>query len=641
MKSKIALISSDEKLVVKAKQVIEETGEEIKVYHSSLAESEKNAREAIKNGANIIISRGGTAELIKRKLDVPVVKIEINHLDIIKAITKAMQYSNNIGVIGFENLIFNTEGVSKVLKKYLPINISTEIIHDDKKVEEKVLRLINKGAEIFIGVSALKDSIGRHGFRIVTHESGKEAIISAIQSAKHLLEVQIKEKEKAKLLKSIIDFTNSAIVGVDAQGKITVFNSKAESLIGCSVIEAIGKSIEAIMEGTSIPNVLKTGEAELGEFHKIGKASVATNIVPIVVDGITRGAVATIEEIEKIQNIERNIRKKLFLKGHVAKSHFSDIVGKSNAMKRTKERARQFAEVDSTILIIGETGTGKELFVQSIHNASKRFDKPFVAVNCAALPETLLESELFGYVEGAFTGAKKGGRPGLFELAHEGTIFLDEVSEMSPKLQSRFLRVIQEKEVVRIGDNKIIPVNVRVIAASNKNLGQLVEEGRFRDDLYYRLCVLQLTIPPLRERIEDIFELANYFIKKKNKKMEKNVRGITCKAINRLMLYNWPGNVRQLENIIEKMVVLCAETEINEHLVLESLNEIRHNNEKLALNHLYNVSEATGKGLLKQIEEEVIKKVLEENGGNRTLTAKKLGINVTTLWRKLKALEQI
>jgi transcriptional regulator with PAS, ATPase and Fis domain len=237
MKSKIALISSDEKLVVKAKQVIEETGEEIKVYHSSLAESEKNAREAIKNGANIIISRGGTAELIKRKLDVPVVKIEINHLDIIKAITKAMQYSNNIGVIGFENLIFNTEGVSKVLKKYLPINISTEIIHDDKKVEEKVLRLINKGAEIFIGVSALKDSIGRHGFRIVTHESGKEAIISAIQSAKHLLEVQIKEKEKAKLLKSIIDFTNSAIVGVDAQGKITVFNSKAESLIGCSVIE--------------------------------------------------------------------------------------------------------------------------------------------------------------------------------------------------------------------------------------------------------------------------------------------------------------------------------------------------------------------------------------------------------------------
>lgn len=641
MKSKIALISSDEKLVVKAKQVIEETGEEIKVYHSSLAESEKNAREAIKNGANIIISRGGTAELIKRKLDVPVVKIEINHLDIIKAITKAMQYSNNIGVIGFENLIFNTEGVSKVLKKYLPINISTEIIHDDKKVEEKVLRLINKGAEIFIGVSALKDSIGRHGFRIVTHESGKEAIISAIQSAKHLLEVQIKEKEKAKLLKSIIDFTNSAIVGVDAQGKITVFNSKAESLIGCSVIEAIGKSIEAIMEGTSIPNVLKTGEAELGEFHKIGKASVATNIVPIVVDGITRGAVATIEEIEKIQNIERNIRKKLFLKGHVAKSHFSDIVGKSNAMKRTKERARQFAEVDSTILIIGETGTGKELFVQSIHNASKRFDKPFVAVNCAALPETLLESELFGYVEGAFTGAKKGGRPGLFELAHEGTIFLDEVSEMSPKLQSRFLRVIQEKEVVRIGDNKIIPVNVRVIAASNKNLGQLVEEGRFRDDLYYRLCVLQLTIPPLRERIEDIFELANYFIKKKNKKMEKNVRGITCKAINRLMLYNWPGNVRQLENIIEKMVVLCAETEINEHLVLESLNEIRHNNEKLALNHLYNVSEVTGKGLLKQIEEEVIKKVLEENGGNRTLTAKKLGINVTTLWRKLKALEQI
>lgn len=289
-------------------------------------------------------------------------------------------------------------------------------------------------------------------------------------------------------------------------------------------------------------------------------------------------------------------------------------------------------------LIQGETGTGKELFAQSIHNASGRKDKPFVAVNCAALPENLLESELFGYVEGAFTGARKGGKTGLFELAHEGTIFLDEISEMSMSIQARFLRVIQEKEVVRLGDDKIIPVNIRVIGATNRDLLRQVEEMKFREDLYYRLCVLTLEIPPLRMRKEDIHNLVDYFLVGKSKELNIKTKGIDHDAMARLLLYDWPGNIRQLENLVERCVVLSRDKEISIEVMDEAISGIPQLGREA--DHQYVEHENDGKkGVLKQIEKDTIMNVLEETGGNKTLAAEKLGISVTTLWRKLKTME--
>ncbi len=296
-----------------------------------------------------------------------------------------------------------------------------------------------------------------------------------------------------------------------------------------------------------------------------------------------------------------------------------------------------YAEVDSTVLIMGETGTGKELFAQSIHNYSLRADKPFVAVNCAALPENLLESELFGYVEGAFTGARKGGKTGLFELAHGGTVFLDEISEMTPNLQARFLRVLQEKEVVRIGDDKIIPVDVRVIAATNRDLYEYVDEGKFREDLFYRLCVLRLDIPPLRERKDDIYELVLFFLELKSKTLNKKTPKLSQNIIEKLVNYDWPGNVRQLENLIERCIVISNEKEINDEILSEALfitpsyKPIKDKNISESANNSIDV--------LKNIENDTIKKVLQETNGNKKLAAEKLGISVTTLWRRLKKME--
>ncbi|MEA4848636.1 MAG: sigma 54-interacting transcriptional regulator, partial [Clostridiaceae bacterium] len=402
------------------------------------------------------------------------------------------------------------------------------------------------------------------------------------------------------------------------------------------------KPVDDVVENSRINYVLKTGEAELSEIQHIGEISIVTNRVPIVVEGEVIGVVATFQELEKIQKVESQIRKKLFLKGHIAKARFADIIGESKAIIQAKEKGRQYAEVDSTIMILGETGTGKELFAQSIHNASPREDKPFVAVNCAALPENLLESELFGYVEGAFTGARKGGKAGLFELAHGGTIFLDEISEMSPKLQARFLRVLQEKEVVRLGDDRVIPVDVRVIAASNRDLYNQVEKGDFREDLYYRLCVLRLEIPPLRKRTSDISYLVNYFIQEKSRKLSKSTKGITPDAMRRLVIYDWPGNVRHLENIIERSIVICKSEEIDIDIVCEAMGGAPGfscgENDKAGKDTDSVIT--ANKRAINQIEYDMINKILEENKGNKMLTAEKLGISVTTLWRKIKKLEE-
>jgi PAS domain S-box-containing protein len=568
-------------------------------------------------------------------LQVPVVKVKISGYDILQAISQAMEYSDQIGILGFDNLVTGAEKISEKMQNLLPVCIATEMVKSESEVENRVRKLTQQGIKVFIGGNAVINAASAYGCQSVLLESGNEAIIEAIQEAKHLLEVQHEEKEKAEILKSIIDFAYDGILGIDREGKITVFNPVVEKIVRRPADQAIGKAVVDIVENSRMMEVLRTGEAELGEMQHIGEVQILTNRVPIRVDGEIRGVVATFQEIEKIQRMEGQIRKKLYLKGHVAKARFEDIIGKSTAIAQVKDKAKQFAAVDSTILILGETGTGKELFAQSIHNASHRADKLFVAVNCAALPENLLESELFGYVEGAFTGARKGGKAGLFELAHSGTIFLDEISEMSPKLQARFLRVLQEKEVVRIGDDRVIPIDVRVIAASNRNLYELVEKGDFREDLYYRLCVLQLKIPPLRKRVEDIAHLVKFFMEEKSKHLNISVSGISHEALSRLVLYQWPGNVRQLENIIERSVVLCKGAEIGINIITEAMSGIYEAEDS---NQLNSPAPLSG-GVLKRLEGEMIRKVLEESNGNKILTAEKLGISLTTLWRRLKELE--
>lgn len=639
MTGKIVFIVPDEKLEITAKEVINEQNEDIEVYRGSFSEGLRHARLSIRNGANIIISRGGTGNLIKRNVGIPVVNIEFGSYDVINSIYKAFRISNVIGVVGFSSMAITYKKASHILEKIFSVKIITTTIKTEREIEQHINYLYLAGCRVFIGGQAVMDVLDKLGYNGVLIETGKEAILEAISYAKGLMEVQIAEKEKAEILKSIIDFAYDGILGIDKNGNITVFNPVTQKITGVPYENAIDKPVDDVVENTRMKQVLKTGVAELGEIQQIGNTSILTNRVPIIVEGEVLGVVATFQEIEKIQKMETQIRKKLLAKGHVAKSVFDDIKGNSKEIKKAKDKAKLFAEVDSTVLIMGETGTGKELFAQSIHNHSIRSDKPFVAVNCAALPESLLESELFGYVEGAFTGARKGGKTGLFELAHRGTIFLDEISEMTPNLQARFLRVLQEKEVVKIGDDKIIPIDVRVIAATNRDLIEQVTKEKFREDLFYRLCVLRLDLPPLRKRKEDIYELVLYFLKVKSRMLNIRTKGISTESMNKILQYDWPGNIRQLENFIERCVVLSNGNEINIDTVDEATmgTPVHIDKDENIINKTstYNTSLR-----LNNIESETIKKVLIETNGNRKVAAEKLGISVTTLWRRLKKMEE-
>lgn len=323
------------------------------------------------------------------------------------------------------------------------------------------------------------------------------------------------------------------------------------------------------------------------------------------------------------------IRQKLHQKGFLAKSSLDNFIGCSKKIQLLKQQTRQFAQTDSTILITGESGTGKEMLAQGIHNASQRKLGPFLAVNCAALPENLLESELFGYEEGAFTGTRKGGKPGLFELAHGGTLFLDEIVEMPLSLQSRLLRILQEREVMRLGADRVIAVDVRIVAATNRDLEIFVQANKFRSDLYYRLNVLRLRIPPLRERPEDIPELVACFLQLFSK-LNPAIECISPQAVKLLQLHAWKGNVRELFNILERVMLLVQRpvitaADIGNLLPIATSRPVRP---------------AAGRdiqsGTLQQLEKNAIMQFLLEEKFNYTRVAERLGINRTTLWRKLK-----
>ncbi|HWR61579.1 MAG TPA: sigma 54-interacting transcriptional regulator [Clostridia bacterium] len=371
-------------------------------------------------------------------------------------------------------------------------------------------------------------------------------------------------------MESLLNVLDDGIIGIDAVGLIYAFNKRAESITGCWKDTVIGKSISDVLPEIPFSRVIKSAEPVKAMLIRLNDKDISTTIVPVIVLRKVTGAFAIINEFTEQERNQHKLRLQLLGKGHKAKYRFEDIYGKSEAMLKLKNTAERMAKSDSSVLISGESGTGKELFAQAIHNASRRKDYQFVAVNCAALPENLLESELFGYEEGAFTGARKGGKIGLFELAHKGTLFLDEIGEMALNIQARLLRVIQEREVMRIGGDRVIKIDIRILAATNKNLKKLVEEGRFRKDLYYRLNVLPLGTIPLRNRQEEILPLAELIKKELGAKFE-----LSQEAARAFACYKWEGNVRELKNCIEYLAHLGKKV-----IELQDITFARHSGEE-------------------------------------------------------------
>lgn len=365
----------------------------------------------------------------------------------------------------------------------------------------------------------------------------------------------------------ILDTVSEAIISIDRNGYITLINNCAGELLGVDGLQYIDKPFNDLIPNIEVKDILKNEVHLDNKIKKIKGMNCVVNSESIIdISNKFAGVVFLLKEVGEVQKIETKIRRELKIKNHVAKYKFQDIIGESDEVNHLIHLAKQFAKTDFTILIEGESGTGKELLTQAIHNYSNRSLSSFVAINLAALPENLVESELFGYEEGAFTGAKKEGKRGLFEEAHNGTIFLDEIGDASLEVQKKLLRVLEESEVRRVGGSNIIPVNVRVIAATNKNLLEMVEKKEFRSDLYYRLCTVVLSIPPLKSRGKDIIELAYYF-SSKFFKGERRIE-LSGEAKELFLSYSWPGNIRELENVVNYLCIMLTD---NDYVTIDCL----------------------------------------------------------------------
>ena len=362
---------------------------------------------------------------------------------------------------------------------------------------------------------------------------------------KEFISLNKKISDLKSTLVAVLNASSDGIMALDLNSNVIFKNNKIEAFLGTDKEIRKGDNIAEFIDNANIINFIKSYDDKDSDVFNINRRDVMINKNYLSDNQKVTGTVVSFNYVSEIENKEKEIRKKLVNKGNVAKYDFSDVIGCSKSIKSVTEMTRKVAKTDLSVLILGENGTGKELYAQAIHRNSSRRDGPFVAVNFAALPESLAESELFGYEEGAFTGAKKGGKRGLFELAHLGTIFLDEIGDASLSIQASLLRVIQEKEVLRIGGTSPIPVDVRIIAATNRDLKEMIKLNQFRQDLYYRLNTITIKVPPLRERKEDIKYIIDYYMK--NLKVGKK---FTKEALDKLIEYDWPGNVRELENLI-------------------------------------------------------------------------------------------
>ncbi len=448
-------------------------------------------------------------------------------------------------------------------------------------------------------------------------------------------------KEMRSMLEAIINSTQDAISVVDEEGRGILINPAYTRLTGLTEEDVIGKPADVdIAEGESMHyKVLKTQEPVQGERMKVGpqKKDVIVDVAPIIVEGDLKGSVGVIHDVSEIKRLTEELdeakRKLRELQAHYS---FDDIVGESDTMQAVKNKARKASQTPVTVLLRGESGTGKELFAHAIHNNSSRQSQNFIRVNCSSLVDNLLESELFGYEEGAFTGAQSGGKTGLFEEADGGTIFLDEIGKISKNLQTKLLRVLQEKEIVRVGGTHPINVDVRVIVATNINLERAVQEDEFREDLYYRLNVFPLYIPPLRERKEDIPTLVHHIIRKFNQEYGRSVTGCTDEVLEKLKEYYWPGNVRELENVIGQAMIHMG---LNENVIkfkhLPGLESSQHTPPAARQSISSSLEEQSLKEIMNETEKKLILEALDKTDGNRKEAAKKLGIAVRSLYYKM------
>jgi len=616
----IACILPDSSLMEQTRLAFQSGHDDIRLEVGLMTEAIWQAEKLAKVGFEVFISRGMTAHLIKNaNPEWSVVEIPFTVMDVFQTIERAKLYGKRIGVIAFAPMISGLDYFGTIMDT----SIRFYPLKSENEVESKVLEAIEDHVDIIVGGAITGNVVNKRKIPFAVIENSPESMRQAAQEAKNIALAKQREKTKGNFFRVVLDYAYDGIIAVDTNGIITIFNPIAEKVTQIAPQKAIGRHIQEILPDFELQKVLSTSIEDLAQLLSINNEQVICNKIPIYVNSKVVGAVINFQNVTKLQQMEAKVRRRLFLTGHVANKCFDDIIGTSEQLQNSVSLARDFAQTDSAILILGETGTGKEVFAQSIHNGSRRSQGPFVALNCAALPEQILESELFGYIGGAFTGANPKGKAGLFEVAHGGTLFLDEIGEMASMTQGKLLRVLQEKQVMRLGSDRVTPIDVRIISATNSPLKQLVNQKEFRADLYYRLDVLQLRLYPLRDRSEDVIALAKFFLEKHAAKMNRKLK-FTPNALKELTRNNWPGNIRELQNFVERVLATLKGSKIDTKIVQLHL-EVQFESE-ITMH-------------LRDAEMEDIKRALVISRGKHAEAAKILGISRSTLWRRLKKIK--
>ena len=623
MKPKLCIVGQAPLVDIGRKAASEFSDEADFIFITSSLEESLTALHQVEGVADIVLAGRSTTRLNSKHLKIPMISFHPTLPDLIQAVLKAQTFDTRIALaLSLDDRDFDFPILSRAMNVSLsPFYYGT---HEETKEACKLAK--KKGYKVIIGGSFTVETAEELGLKGIWLYKGMDMIRTAINKAIEMCRFQHEEIRRSSQLAAVVNHFTDGLLLTDENGQIILDNPLAQMRLGVKQLQ--GMRLPDVFGSRLADRVLNQGDKIL---NVVEKGNLVVNYIPIrSAEGI-HGLVCTFNKVDEIQNAEFAVRKKLHDRGFSAKYNLDDIIGESEAIRSCKEQARLFAGAKSPILITGESGTGKELFAHGIHRLSDQYEGPFVAINCATLPSELLESELFGYEKGAFTGAGATGKKGLIELAHRGTLFLDEITSLSYPLQAKLLRLLSEHEFLKLGSDRIIPVDIRILAATNVDIESHVAERLFREDLYYRISAFQLHIPPLRERPEDLLPLFLYFVNKLRREIAAKV--IEKRQLIQKILIKQPfkGNVRELENIVRRFCLLYQPDKYGEdvdallHVCLERKTGARKRKETST--HLSTALEITEKDVLLD---------MVKRHKNKSDISRILNVYRSTLWRKLK-----